>query len=164
MRVKTALQQSADDFERICTDDKDFVAKVKAMYSDADLTRESIKREMDAHYAELREYVRAEVAKMPKRVKSSFYYGAGWGPAAYKSMVAAKGICQRCKKARAVVIHHVLPVRFFKYLSEAHFQENLKPVCRPCHLLEHEELKRDLPLLNLIQFPPRPRKSTVLPE
>jgi cytochrome c553 len=78
-------------------------------------------------------------------------YGRNWAKSRRAAMKAANGTCQRCKKAKAVHIHHKLPVRYFAKPEDAHFPQNLMAVCRPCHKKEHEEMAARFPLLDTLE-------------
>lgn len=78
------------------------------------------------------------------------HYGRGWSSARRKVKLRSNGICERCKKRPFDHVHHKLPARFFDNPSDANDLKNLKAVCKKCHTLEHKELERDLPLLNII--------------
>lgn len=70
-----------------------------------------------------------------------------WRSQRRKAVIAAKGICQKCKKEKGVDVHHKLPVRYFDVPSKAHFQENLIFLCKKCHKEEHRNLALAIPLL-----------------
>lgn len=79
-----------------------------------------------------------------------YTYGSSWKPARYKALAKTNGMCGRCKKDKAILVHHLLPVRYFKKVEDAHFQSNLLPVCQGCHTIEHKELATAMPLLDLL--------------
>lgn len=78
-------------------------------------------------------------------------YGVGWRGARRAALAKADGICERCKKRPVQHVHHRLPVRYFSRERDAHFSRNLIAVCHRCHAIEHRQLKRLLPLLDLIE-------------
>ena len=84
-------------------------------------------------------------------LKPKARYGGNWVTARKAAMQAAGGNCQRCKKAKAVHVHHKLPVRYFAKPEDANFPQNLMAVCRPCHKLEHKEMSERFPLLDILE-------------
>lgn len=77
-------------------------------------------------------------------------YGSDWPSISAAIRRQAGGICQRCKEAKAQHAHHLLPVRYFERVEDAHFDGNLIAVCHPCHVEEHRRLAEALPLLDLL--------------
>jgi 5-methylcytosine-specific restriction endonuclease McrA len=77
-------------------------------------------------------------------------YGIGWREARRSAMQRANGLCQRCGKT-ARDVHHLLPIRYFARLQDAHFASNLISVCFRCHTAEHRNLQASMPLLDLLQ-------------
>ena len=69
-----------------------------------------------------------------------------------KKMLERVGeICQSCKKpSNRLEVHHLIPLRCFKQISEAHFEGNLIVLCVKCHRREHRRLKVVAPLLDLL--------------
>ena len=67
-----------------------------------------------------------------------------------KVLKRANGVCENCHKRPIAAIHHKLPIRFFRNPSDAHFKSNLIALCEICHNKAHKNLKRSLPLLNLL--------------
>lgn len=81
-----------------------------------------------------------------------YTYGSSWKHARLKALDKTNGMCGRCKKDKAILVHHLLPVRYFKKVEDAHFPSNLLPVCQKCHALEHRELATAMPLLDLLHI------------
>lgn len=81
-----------------------------------------------------------------------FSYGPKWLEIQPMAMARANGKCERCKRKKAVHVHHILPVRYFKYPTDAHFLDNTLAVCRSCHHEEHRQLKNRFPLLNRLTY------------
>ncbi len=79
-------------------------------------------------------------------------YGIGWRRAKANALKRSGGICERCKKKPVKHIHHMLPVRYFARLQDAHFDKNLLAVCYRCHAREHRRLNVALPLLDRLQL------------
>lgn len=79
-------------------------------------------------------------------------YGFTWYKARKDTLTKANYICQKCHKSKAAIVHHLLPVRFFNSLADAHFPSNLIALCRRCHSREHKRLASALPLLDLLNF------------
>jgi hypothetical protein len=77
-------------------------------------------------------------------------YGIGWKSARLACVRRADGTCERCKKHPLKHVHHLLPVRYFECLEDAHFASNLIAVCYRCHAIEHRNLAKALPLLDLL--------------
>ena len=75
-------------------------------------------------------------------------YGIGWKRAKERAMKRSGGICEKCKRKPVRHIHHILPVRYFSKLKDAHFDKNLLAVCYRCHGREHRRLNAALPLLD----------------
>lgn len=94
--------------------------------------------------------------------KKHIYYGPTWLAARAAAMQRAKGICERCKKAEAVHVHHLMPVRIFAILDDAHFQENLLAVCTRCHGIEERKVRRELPIFKVLLTPYTQNKNTIL--
>lgn len=78
-------------------------------------------------------------------------YGVGWRQARRNAMDRAGGVCVRCKRKAAQHVHHLLPIRYFDRLEDAHTDGNLIAVCHRCHAIEHRKLRESLPLLDLLQ-------------
>lgn len=78
-------------------------------------------------------------------------YGIGWKAARRRVLDRSGGICERCKSRPGAHVHHRLPARYFERIEDAHFIDNLIHVCKPCHAAEHRDLRRSLPLLDLIE-------------
>jgi len=76
--------------------------------------------------------------------KKQPYYGSGWGKANQMAMDAVNEICQKCG-ARAVCVHHIIPLSSFENPNDAHYPENLLPVCFSCHAKIHQEMRKGLP-------------------
>ena len=93
-----------------------------------------------------------ELIAAPRPPTFRYDYGPGWAAFRLKVIARSGGVCERCKKARAVHVHHRLPVRYFIFPQDAHFMENALHVCNDCHKTEHDEIRRDLPLLDTIPF------------
>ena len=86
----------------------------------------------------------AEGRQLPFEKKvTQFYYGSEWTKALEIAMESAQHLCQRCKKERAVQVHHIIPVKSFENPNDAHYQENLLPVCCLCHKQIHREMKKN---------------------
>jgi len=79
-------------------------------------------------------------------------YGFIWYKARKDALIKANFICQKCRRHKATMVHHLLPVRFFNNLINAHFISNLIALCGRCHNREHKRLAIALPLLNLLNF------------
>ena len=86
-------------------------------------------------------------------------YGSNWYRARNAAMKRSGGICQRCKKAKAVHVHHRMPARYFKKPEDANFADNLMAVCHRCHTKEHKEMEAKFPLLDIIPFEKTARRS-----
>ncbi len=78
-------------------------------------------------------------------------YGIGWKAARRAVLKRSGGVCERCKNSPGVHVHHRLPARYFERIEGAHFIDNLLHVCTACHAAEHRELRRSMPLLDLIE-------------
>ena len=79
-------------------------------------------------------------------------YGIGWRRAKAGAVKRSGGICEKCKKRPVGHVHHMLPVRYFARLQDAHFDKNLLAVCYRCHATEHRRLSVVLPLLDRLHL------------
>lgn len=79
-------------------------------------------------------------------------YGFTWYRARKDVLIRASFICQRCHRHKATLVHHLLPIRFFIDITQAHFASNLIALCGRCHSREHKRLASALPLLDLLNF------------
>lgn len=85
---------------------------------------------------------KAEGRQLPFEKKVvPMYYGSEWTTALEVAMERTQNLCQRCQKARALQVHHIIPVTSFENPNDAHYQDNLLPVCLPCHKQIHKEMK-----------------------
>jgi 5-methylcytosine-specific restriction endonuclease McrA len=73
------------------------------------------------------------------------YYGAGWKPLRRGTRARASNTCARCG-APAADVHHLLPVRYFVSVSDAHFPSNVVALCGACHVAAHRAMEDVLPL------------------
>ena len=86
------------------------------------------------------------------RTNGAQFYGPKWWEIQPQAMARSGGFCERCKKKKAVHVHHILPIRYFVYSDDAHYLGNTLAVCRACHAEEHRQLKRKFPLFNHLQY------------
>jgi hypothetical protein len=82
----------------------------------------------------------------------SQFYGPKWRDVQAAAMARAKGRCERCKRKKAVHVHHIILVRYFLDSDDAHYLENTKAVCLSCHHQEHREVPQKFPLLDQIEY------------
>jgi hypothetical protein len=90
-------------------------------------------------------------SEIPRRSYARFY-GQKWLIEKRIAMEAAHGKCQNCRRKKAVHVHHILPIRYFKEPDDAHFQGNLCPVCLLCHQELHRTMKDRFPLFECLQY------------
>lgn len=67
-------------------------------------------------------------------------------------LATANGKCERCKKKKAVHVHHIILVRYFLYSDDAHDLENTLAVCLSCHHKKHREVPQKFPLLDQLEY------------
>lgn len=78
-------------------------------------------------------------------------YGYGWRVRRREVLTRANGTCEKCKRVPPKHVHHVLPIRLFADLNEAHFLSNLEALCESCHRVAHRKLAVTAPLLDRIE-------------
>jgi len=81
-------------------------------------------------------------------------YGSGWS-IARERVRERDGVCQHCGhdgSNRRLEVHHVIPVRVFRQSSDltvedAHDEDNLVLLCKPCHgRADHGKIEFDAPI------------------
>jgi HNH endonuclease len=80
------------------------------------------------------------------------FYGPKWREVQAAAMARANRRCERCKRKKAVHVHHIILVRYFLDSDDAHYLENTLAVCLNCHHQEHREVPQKFPLLDQIPF------------
>lgn len=65
----------------------------------------------------------------------AIYYGKDWKTIRLKALNRDGFLCQICgsNKKDMLVVHHIIPVKEFDTLDQAHDLSNLVTVCRACH-------------------------------
>ncbi|MGC1134728.1 MAG: HNH endonuclease [Nitrososphaeraceae archaeon] len=98
------------------------------------------------------------------------YRGENWDKQREKALQRDEYTCQRCHVTKneielrnwlALEVHHIIPYHLFLHYIEANSLDNLKTLCRVCHMIEeHEFIKAhpDEPILRRIP------KTTPLPQ
>lgn len=79
------------------------------------------------------------------------YRGENWNEQRVKALEKDKYTCQRCGLSKkeielrnllALEVHHIIPYHLFSHYIEANHLDNLKTLCRVCHMLvEHEYIR-----------------------
>jgi hypothetical protein len=73
------------------------------------------------------------------------YRGENWDEQREKAMERDEYACQQCglnKKEIELEVHHIKPYHLFRHYTEANSLDNLKTLCRVCHMIEeHEYIK-----------------------
>jgi hypothetical protein len=73
-------------------------------------------------------------------------YGPGWLTMRRRAWTRSGGICERYRRQPGTSVHHIIPAKFFRRPSDAHFLPNLLVVCEDCHRIEHREMISRMPL------------------
>lgn len=82
------------------------------------------------------------------------YRGENWHEQREKALDRDKHMCQRCgltekeielRSLFALEVHHIIPYCLFSHYIEANRLDNLKTLCRVCHMIEEHEYIRSHP-------------------
>jgi hypothetical protein len=78
------------------------------------------------------------------------YYGHTWRDKREKIISLDNCKCQECGSGENLLVHHVIPLRTFDNVNDAHYKENLVTLCWHCHgKIEKLEQENQIEKLNV---------------
>lgn len=90
----------------------------------------------------------------PQYKGGDLYYGENWFSIRDQVRERDDGICQYCGTEENELnqkhdVHHIIPVREFDEIKDAHFMENLVQLCRGCHrTIETKSINKQADIFN----------------
>jgi len=66
-------------------------------------------------------------------------YGGLWKKRKAEMLKLGRGYCQRCGSKKRLIVHHIIPLKFFTDHECAHHPNNLRILCISCHEWVHHK-------------------------